>query len=187
MIRPHPIVPVLVLGTTFAGTEARAQSQGINVLQNAPVATAQQAPGETASQSRRAPVALTADALQGPVTPVVMYAVAGLDDVQLAQYLVAYRAHMASTWNIRYAVMSSLRMMDRAVQNSDSDAARYYKVLTTELWQKVRAEDDGFDLALTTILHKGQLRHYRDWRAAGERGTQVQQRLEVALIQNGSG
>jgi len=119
MIRPHPIVPVLVLGTTFAGTEARGLSQGINVLENAPVATAQQAPGET------------------------------------AQYLVAYRAHMASTWNIRYAVTSSLRMMDRAVQNSDSDAARYYKVLTTELWQKVRAEDERF---------------YRDWESSSGAG-----------------
>lgn len=177
-MRSRHLVPVLVLGSTFAGAEARAQATGGNVLQNAPVPTSEQSREGTHSQPNAAGAALTPDGLQGPPTPAVMYAVAGLDDRQLAQYLGAYRAHMAATWNTRYAVMSSLQMLERAMQNSDSDAVEYYQLLTGQLWQQVRTQDESFDLALGAILHKGQLRRYREWGGAWERGTRVQQRLD---------
>ena len=179
MMRSHHLVPVLVLGSTFAGAEARAQAAGGNVLQNAPVTTSEQPRQETQSQPNATGAALTPDGLQGPPTPAVMYAVAGLDDRQLAQYRGAYPAHMAATWNIRYAVISSLRMLERATQNSDSDAVRYYQLLTGQLWQQVRTQDESFDLALGAILHKGQLKRYREWRGAWERETRAQQRVDA--------
>lgn len=93
---------------------------------------------------------------------------------------------MAATWNTRYAVMSSLQMLERAGQNSDADAESYYQLLTAQLWKQVKSQDESFDLALGSLLSKGQLQHYRHWRAAWERGTRVQQHLDVALIKEGS-
>jgi hypothetical protein len=184
MLRSRHFLAVLALGTIVGGTESRAQAPGANVLQNVFPPSLQQSAGESRSDSTEA--ALTPDALQGPATPAVMYAVVGMNERQLAQYLVAYRAHMAATWNTRYTVMSSLRMLERAVQNADADAERYYQVVTAQLWKQVSSQDQSFDLALAALLTRPQLQRYRDWRTAWQRGTRVQQHLDVALIKDGS-
>jgi hypothetical protein len=157
---------------------ARAQAPGANPLQNVPAVPVGQ-PQETETKWDKAAATFTPDALQGPPTPAVMYAVVGRDDRQLAQYLAAYRAHMAATWNTRYALMSALKMVNRADKNADVDAVRYYEVVARQLWRELSTGDESFDLAASAILRKSQVRRYREWKAAWQHGAQVQQRLDA--------
>ncbi len=122
---------------------------------------------------------LTPDALQGPPTPANIYAIVGMDEHQLLQYLAAYRAHMASTWRSRLAVVSAVKMMDRAERASDGDAYRYYQLATARLWAEVSAQDSGFDGTLGTILRKDQLQRYPKWKDHWIRATRMQQRLDA--------
>lgn len=115
---------------------------------------------------------------------VLTAAVRGEARAQLTQYLAAYRAHMAATWNTRVAIMSALKMMDRAMQSSDSDAVRYYHLGIAQLWGQLRTQDQDFEAALGSILRKGELRSYQAWQVRWERGAETQQRLQVALIQS---
>lgn len=177
MRRFSPVL-VLIVAATF-GPQAAAQGSGTNVLQNV-----SPQPSGQLTALEGPPVPLTSDALEGPPNPSTMYALAGLSDTQMAQYLAAYRAHMAATWNTRAATMSSLKMMDRALKNADADAVRYYRLLTDQLWRQIRADDVGFDAALGSILPQQQLASYRDWREAWERGTRALQRLQLSLVDN---
>lgn len=177
MRRFSPVL-ALVVAATF-GPQAAAQAPGTNVLQNvSPL------PPEQPTAPETPPVPLTADAIQGPPNPATMYALARLSDTQMAQYLAAYRAHMAATWNTRMATMSALKMLDRAHKNADADAVRYYRVITDQLWRQIRTNDLGFDAALGSILPQHQLASYRDWREAWERGTRAEQRLQLSLVDN---
>lgn len=158
MIRSPCLVIAIVVFTGAYSMEARAQG-GANVLQNTRPEHPDLRQTETDQSLKSSRVALTADALQGPLTP-----------------------HMAATWNTRYALMSALRMLERAVGSSDSHAEGYYHVITDQMWRQVRLQDESFELALGTILHEPQLQRYRTWMATWHRGTQVQQRLGVALV-----
>jgi hypothetical protein len=124
---------------------------------------------------------LTPDALQGPPTPATMYAIATLDPDQLNRYLAAYRAHMGATWDARYGVASGVRLLNRAVDQRDEDAARYYTAFVERLWTQVAAQDRSFDEVVNTMLRKDQRRRYQDWKNRLARGAAEQGRLERAL------
>lgn len=172
------LVFALVLAPVLQG-QVEAQNSGANPLQNVSPA----GPGQlTSTGSPRLP--LTADALQGPPNPSTMYALTGMGDSQMTQYLAAYRAHMAATWDVRVATMSALGMMELALRNADADRVRYYGLVLDRLWGRLRAQDQGFGIALGSILERKQLETYYAWREAWERGTRAQQRLQVSLIEN---
>lgn len=171
------LVFALVLAPALQG-QVEAQNSGANPLQNVSPAGHGQL---TSTEIPRLP--LTADALQGPPNPATMYALTGMSDGQMTQYLAAYRAHMAATWNVRVATMSALGMMDRALRNADADRVRYYGLVLDRLWGRLRAQDQGFGIALAPILERKQLERYHAWRTAWERGTRAQQRLQVSLIE----
>lgn len=175
---PHSaLVFALVLASVLQG-QAEAQNSGANPLQN----VSSTGPGQLTS-TETLPVPLTADALQGPPNPATMYALTGMSDGQMTQYLAAYRAHMAATWDVRVATMSALGMMDRALRNADAERVRYYGLVLDGLWGRLRAQDQGFGVALGSILERKQLETYHAWRTAWERGTRAQQRLQVSLIE----
>lgn len=132
------------------------------------------------------PTAFTPDALQGPPTPAVTSVITGMDERRMEQYVAAYRAHMAATWTTRWSLVSSVRMLDRAMENSDEDAARYYHVLAEQLWRKVSAQDTAFDISLSAILREDQLQRYRRWKQAWLRAAEAQRRMEGASGSGGS-
>ena len=136
-------------------------------------------PGESAA-SAEAGQRLTPDALQGPPTPAMLYAIVSLDRDQLYRYAAAYRAHMSATWETRYGVASAVKLLDRAVEQRDEDAARYYGALTDRLWSRVVEEDRGFDEVVEALLRKGQQKQYREWKRRLARGADEQGRLEGA-------
>ncbi len=123
--------------------------------------------------------ALTPDALQGPPTPAVAYAVVGMTDAQLARYLAAYRAHMDATRETRWNFLTTLRMLDRATQAANLDAMRSYELRLQQLWPLIRDRDDSFDEGLAGILQRNQYRRYRVWKDAWRRGTRVQRQLDA--------
>jgi hypothetical protein len=176
-VRRSGLVFALVLAPALQG-RVEAQNSGGNPLQNVSPAE----PGQlTSTEIPQLP--LTADALQGPPNPATMYALTRMSDGQMAQYLAAYRAHMAATWNERVATMSALGMMGRALRNADANRVRYYGLVLDRLWGRLRAQDQGFGMALGSILEGKQLDSYRAWRRAWEQGTRAQQRLQVSLIE----
>jgi hypothetical protein len=172
---------VLILAAALQGP-AGAQVSGANVLQNVLSAPAQ-THDPTVNRAAGTHLPLTADALLGPPNPATMYALTGMNERQLAQYLAAYQAHMAGTWNTRVATVSASNMMERAMRNSDAGAARYYQLLTDHLWEKLRRQDQGFDIALAALLTPRQLESYRRWRAAWERGSRARQRIQEIGIE----
>jgi hypothetical protein len=181
-VRRFTLVFVLFLAATPQG-QAGAQASGANVLQNIPPEPAEQLGQDAGNRPDGPRLPLTADALQGPPNPATMYALTGMNDGQFAQYLAAYRAHMAATWSTRVATMSALNMMGRAVKNSDAEAVRYYHLLTDQLWAQLRNQDRGFDTALGALLKEKQLESYHRWKAAWERGSRARQRLQAMSIE----
>jgi hypothetical protein len=180
----HRSSPALVVILAAVLQEpAGAQVSGANVLQNVFPAPAQTR-DPTMNRAAGSYLPLTADALLGPPNPATMYALTDMNDRQLAQYLTAYRAHMAGTWNSRVATVSALNMMHRALKNSDAGAARYYQLLTDHLWARLRNQDQGFDIALAALLTPRQLESYRRWRSAWERGSRVRQRIQEIGIEH---
>lgn len=123
---------------------------------------------------------LTPDALQGPPTPATMYAIAALDHDQLYRYAAAYRAHMNATWDARYGVASAVKLLNRAVERRDEDAARYYGAIADRLWSRVVEEDRGFDEVVQALLRKGQRKEYREWKRRLAKGEAEQGRLDGA-------
>jgi hypothetical protein len=179
--RDRRLASMLVGLAAFAPRPASAQ--GDTALRGWEPATITQLQGARAdTESGRSGTALlTPDALQGPPTPAAMYAIATLDADQLNRYLAAYRAHMGATWDARYGVASAVRLLNRAVDQHNEDAARYYTALTERLWSQVLAQDRSFDDVVTTMLRKDQRRHYKDWKERLARGAAEQGRLERAL------
>jgi hypothetical protein len=161
----------------------QASAQGDTALRNWEPATITQRRGARADteSGRSGSEQLTPDALQGPPTPATMYAIAILDADQLNRYLAAYRAHMGATWDARYGVASAVRFLDRAVDQRNEDAARYYTAVAERLWTKVAAQDRSFDDVVNTMLRKDQRRRYQDWKDRLARGAAEQGRLERAL------
>jgi hypothetical protein len=123
---------------------------------------------------------LTPDALQGPPTPAMMYAIASLDRDQLSRYVAAYQVHMSATWDARYGVASAVKLLSQAVERGDEDAARYYGAVTDRLWSRVVEEDRRFDDVVESLLRKGQRKEYRQWKVRVARGADEQGRLEGA-------
>lgn len=123
---------------------------------------------------------LAPDALQGPPTPAMLYAIASLDRDQLYRYAAAYRAHMSATWDARYGVATAVKLLDQAVEQRDEDAARYYRALTDRLWSLVVDEDRGFDDVVEALLRKGQRKQYREWMQRLAKGADEQGRLDGA-------
>jgi hypothetical protein len=123
---------------------------------------------------------LTPDALQGPPTPVTLYAIAALDRDQLSRYTAAYRAHMSATWDARYGVASAVKLLDQAVTQRDEDAARYYSAVADRLWSRVVEEDRGFDDVVAALLRKDQQKRYREWKRKLAEGEAEQGRLTGA-------
>jgi hypothetical protein len=177
MIRPRSLVAVLILAVAVPNTRARAQARPDNGLQNGPLDFTEQVRQAAAGPQTAAPVALTPDALQGPPTPATMYALVGMNDRQLGAYEAAYRAHMAASWDTRWNLVSTLHQLDRAVQDSDADAAQQLRAIVGQLWSQVRTLDEGFDQSLATILEHKQLRRYQEWKQAMQRAWQAQQRV----------
>lgn len=168
----------LLLAATISGRGA-AQASGATALLN--VFPQSQEHPVTATDPR--PVPLTADALQGPPNAATMSGLTSMSDEQLAQYLAAYRAHMAATWQSRVATMSALRMMNRAYQNSDAYMERFYNLVLDRLWSRLRGQDEAFDLAIAAILSKKQLTSYRAWKATWEQAARLQQQLDVTVVE----
>jgi hypothetical protein len=164
-------------------TPRAASAQGDAALRGWEPATIMQLQGARADteSGRSASSLLTPDALQGPPTPATMYAIATLDAGQLNRYLAAYRAHMGATWDARSGVASAVRLLNRAVDQRNEDAARYYTALTERLWTQLVAQDRSFDEVVNSMLRKDQRRRYQDWKDRLARGAAEQGRLERAL------
>jgi hypothetical protein len=175
------LASILVGLAAFAPRPATAQ--GDAALRGWEPATITQLQGARADTEpgRSGATLLTPDALQGPPTPAAMYAIATLDGDQLNRYLAAYRAHMGATWDARSGVASAVRLLNRAVDQRDEDAARYYTTLTGRLWTQVVAQDRSFDDVVNTMLRKDQRRRYQEWKERLARGEAEQGRLERAL------
>ncbi len=175
------LASILVALTVFAHRPASAQGDtALRAWEPATITQLQGARADTES-GRSGAALLTPDALQGPPTPAAMYAIATLDADQLNRYLAAYRAHMGATWDARYGVASAVRLLNRAVDLRDEDAARYYTALTERLWTQVVAQDRSFDDEVNGMLRKDQRRRYREWKERLARGAAEQGRLERAL------
>jgi hypothetical protein len=145
MIPARPLLVVLLLTGALAGSKAQAQGGTEPVPHDGPPGFIEQVRDAATGHRRPAPLAITVDALQGPPTPAVLAAVAGMSDQQLARYLAAYRTHMSATWESRWRVVSALRLLDRAVQSGDTDAANYYQGAAGELWRQVHDRDEAFE------------------------------------------
>jgi hypothetical protein len=176
MVRRHYLAFILLPLLVLPVSSVYAQSSVGNDTVRTPGALTDQSPGWSAPDLS----GLTPDAVQGPPTPANIYAIVGMDEHQLLQYVAAYRAHMASTWRSRLAVVSAVKMMDRAERASDGDAYRYYELAAARLWAEVSAQDTGFDATLGTILHKEQLQRYRKWKDQWVRATRMQQRIDAS-------
>jgi hypothetical protein len=175
------LASILVGLAAFAPRPASAQGDAaLRGWEPATITRLQGAKADTES-GRSGAALLTPDALQGPPTPAAMYAIVTLDADQLNRYLAAYRAHMEATWDARSGVASAVRLLNRAVDQRDEDAARYYTALTERLWTQVAAQDRSFDDVVNTMLRKDQRRRYRDWMDRLARGAAEQGRLERAL------
>jgi hypothetical protein len=74
-----------------------------------------------------------------------------------------------------------VRLLNRAVDQRNDDAARYYTALAGRLWTRVAAQDRSFDDVVNTMLRKDQRRRYQDWKERMARGAAEQGRLEHAF------
>jgi hypothetical protein len=175
------LASILVGLAAFAPRPASAQGDAaLRAWEPATITQLHGARADTES-GRSGAAPLTPDALQGPPTPAAMYAIAKLDADQLSRYLAAYRAHMEATWDARSGVAGAVRLLNRAVDQRDEDAARYYTALSGRLWTRVTAQDRSFDDVVNTMLQNDQRRRYREWKDRLARGAAEQGRLERAL------
>jgi hypothetical protein len=158
------IVTAIVLGSVMP---AHGQASAMN-----PGGRLQQAPSLDSSTFP------TQDALEGPPPPWTMYAVAGLDSVQLERYIVGYRRHVARTLATRQGIIEATVALRTAVAHDDKDTSHYLGAVVVNLWNELLQADREFDSDLPTLLYGDQLARYDKWEEDRHAGAEVEQRLE---------